>query len=292
VLGHLDVAAGRVHPAVDRLGFGDVGRPGAADPWLSDWLRLQVAELWVAEGHPERALDELEAITHDDHLGGAVVAAAAYAEQGRRAAVEESLGRARTGLRPLPAEVTRLLVQGVHESRQRAPQRALTLVERALRLAEEEDLRRPFREAPPTVRRLLSGHPQLLRRHPWLAAPPGQPAPQPVQHAGHHLPQHPGQHAGQHPGQHPGQPAVQRVRAETDAELLVEPLTARETEVLVHLEELLTTEEIAGRMFVSVNTVRTHVRSILRKLGVNRRNSAVRRARELGLLDRGERPAG
>ena len=70
------------------------------------------------------------------------------------------------------------------------------------------------------------------------------------------------------------------------SELVVEPLTAKEQEVLGHLEELLTTEEMAEKMFVSVNTIRTHVRSILRKLGVNRRNSAVRRARELGLLDR------
>ena len=65
----------------------------------------------------------------------------------------------------------------------------------------------------------------------------------------------------------------------------MEPLTAKEQEVLGHLEELLTTEEMAEKMFVSVNTIRTHVRSILRKLGVNRRNSAVRRARELGMLD-------
>jgi LuxR family maltose regulon positive regulatory protein len=65
----------------------------------------------------------------------------------------------------------------------------------------------------------------------------------------------------------------------------VEELTAKELEVLGHLGELLTTEEIAGTMFISVNTVRTHVRNILRKLDVNRRNAAVRRARELHLLD-------
>ncbi|HEX5771760.1 MAG TPA: LuxR C-terminal-related transcriptional regulator [Nocardioidaceae bacterium] len=41
---------------------------------------------------------------------------------------------------------------------------------------------------------------------------------------------------------------------------------------------------MAAEMFVSVNTVRTHVRSVLRKLGVNRRNAAVRKARELGLV--------
>lgn len=70
----------------------------------------------------------------------------------------------------------------------------------------------------------------------------------------------------------------------TPASDLVEPLTAKELEVLGHLQELLTTEEIALRMFVSVNTVRTHVRSILRKLAVSRRNAAVRKARQLGLV--------
>jgi LuxR family maltose regulon positive regulatory protein len=61
-------------------------------------------------------------------------------------------------------------------------------------------------------------------------------------------------------------------------------LTPKEIEVLDHLEELLTTEEIADSMFVSVNTVRTHIRNIMRKLGVTRRYAAVRRARELGFV--------
>ena len=68
--------------------------------------------------------------------------------------------------------------------------------------------------------------------------------------------------------------------------LLVEHLTAKELEVLGHLAEFLATDEIATTMFVSVNTVRTHIRNILRKLGVNRRNDAVRRARRAGLLVR------
>jgi len=65
---------------------------------------------------------------------------------------------------------------------------------------------------------------------------------------------------------------------------IVDPLTKKEREVLGHLADLLSTDEIAGAMFVSVNTVRTHVRSILRKLGAARRNEAIRRAWELGLL--------
>ena len=71
--------------------------------------------------------------------------------------------------------------------------------------------------------------------------------------------------------------------------LVVEELTAKELEVLEHLAELHTTDEIAAGMFISVNTVRTHVRNILRKLGVDRRNEAVRRAWELELLPTPER---
>jgi LuxR family transcriptional regulator, maltose regulon positive regulatory protein len=66
--------------------------------------------------------------------------------------------------------------------------------------------------------------------------------------------------------------------------VLIEPLTEKEREVLGHLAELLSTEEIAARMFVSVNTVRTHVRAILRKLAASRRNEAIRRARALQII--------
>ncbi|WP_418607950.1 response regulator transcription factor [Georgenia sp. SUBG003] len=81
-------------------------------------------------------------------------------------------------------------------------------------------------------------------------------------------------------------PAASRalVPLRPDGTLVVEPLTAKELEVLVHLGELLTTEEIAQTMFISVNTVRTHVRNVLRKLAVSRRHEAVRKARSLQLI--------
>ena len=66
--------------------------------------------------------------------------------------------------------------------------------------------------------------------------------------------------------------------------LVVEPLTEREREVLVHLSGLLSTEEVASAMYISVNTVKTHLRSIYRKLAATHRNEAVRRARQLGLI--------
>jgi LuxR family maltose regulon positive regulatory protein len=61
-------------------------------------------------------------------------------------------------------------------------------------------------------------------------------------------------------------------------------LTEKEQEVLGHLASLLSTDEIARKMFVLVNTVKSHVRGILRKLSAARRNEAIRRARDLGLI--------
>ena len=65
---------------------------------------------------------------------------------------------------------------------------------------------------------------------------------------------------------------------------LVEPLSDREIEVLRLLQGDLDGPEIAGQLFVSLNTVRTHTKNIYAKLGVNSRRAAVRRAIELGLL--------
>jgi LuxR family transcriptional regulator, maltose regulon positive regulatory protein len=65
---------------------------------------------------------------------------------------------------------------------------------------------------------------------------------------------------------------------------LVEPLSERELDVLAYLPGRLRNQEIAADMFVSVNTVKTHLASIYRKLGVTERNQAIERATELGLL--------
>ena len=71
-----------------------------------------------------------------------------------------------------------------------------------------------------------------------------------------------------------------------------EPLTERELEILRLLPGELSRREIAAGLFVSFNTVQTHLRSIYRKLGVPSRAQAVARAREQGLLDDGPSPRG
>jgi LuxR family maltose regulon positive regulatory protein len=126
---------------------------------------------------------------------------------------------------------------------------------RALRLAEPERLRRPVLEAPAVLRRFLRRDEELVTRHDWL----GTTAPKSSR-----------RHVGAE-------------QADESAPVL-EPLTAKETEVLRYLAALLSTEEIARKMFVSVNTVKTHIRGVLRKLAASRRNEAIRRARDLGLV--------
>ena len=67
---------------------------------------------------------------------------------------------------------------------------------------------------------------------------------------------------------------------------LVDPLSVRELDVLRLLGSDLDGPDIARRLFVSLNTVRTHTKNIYAKLGVNNRRAAVRRAVELDLMAR------
>ena len=75
-------------------------------------------------------------------------------------------------------------------------------------------------------------------------------------------------------------PAARAVRPAS----LDEPLTSRELTVLRYLQSMMSTAEIAEVLYLSVNTVKTHLKSIYRKLGTGRRRDAVERARELQLL--------
>jgi LuxR family maltose regulon positive regulatory protein len=61
-------------------------------------------------------------------------------------------------------------------------------------------------------------------------------------------------------------------------------LSEREMSVLALLPSLLTAREIAAEFTISVNTVKSHIRSIYAKLGVSSRREAVDHARDAGLL--------
>ncbi len=65
---------------------------------------------------------------------------------------------------------------------------------------------------------------------------------------------------------------------------LIEPLSEREHEVLALVAEGISNQEIAGRLFISLDTVKSHLKRLYGKLGVHSRTQAVARAKESGLF--------
>jgi LuxR family maltose regulon positive regulatory protein len=80
------------------------------------------------------------------------------------------------------------------------------------------------------------------------------------------------------------QASAESAQVALPAPKLIQRLTEREQTVLRYLPSMMTYEEIAGDLYVSLNTVKTHAYGIFRKLGVTGRRQAVRSARELHLL--------
>ena len=64
----------------------------------------------------------------------------------------------------------------------------------------------------------------------------------------------------------------------------VEPLTIRETEVLILMAQGVASRLIAARLGISYATVRSHIRSVGAKLGVHSKDEAIARARQLALI--------
>jgi LuxR family transcriptional regulator, maltose regulon positive regulatory protein len=121
----------------------------------------------------------------------------------------------------------------------------------ALRLARPEGRRRPFAEARVWLRPLLDQDRELARVGGWI-----------------------------------GTVLVPRPRHGGDdvGPVLVEPLTSREKAVLELMAQVMTVADIAADLHISVNTVKTHQKSVYRKLSVSRAHDAVRRGRELELV--------
>jgi LuxR family maltose regulon positive regulatory protein len=82
-------------------------------------------------------------------------------------------------------------------------------------------------------------------------------------------------------GQSVAKPASELAQQEAG---MIEPLSERELEVLRLLRTELSGPEIARQLVVSLNTLRTHTKSIFSKLRVNNRQAAVRRAEQLHLF--------
>jgi len=252
-------ARGDVEAALARIVTARAETP--TPPWLQDALVIEEAELHVVNGQPELAAQMVEGLYEPGSPESALVLA--RARMSAAGTFELPTTTLRSAAASIPTRVNGWLLEATLLLDHGEQLRAAEALERALRLAEPERLRRPFREASPQVRRLLRWDRNLAAEHGWLGAATLDDDRPPQPRRGDEL----GISRDQ-PGQRP----------------IPEALTEKELEVLGHLAAWLTTQEIAGSMFVSVNTVRTHVRHILRKLGSSRRYEAVRHAGELGII--------
>ncbi|MCH0540854.1 helix-turn-helix transcriptional regulator [Streptomyces sp. MUM 203J] len=272
--------------------------PGSRDPIAVSWQAVTRSRLLLAPGDPAKALQALQVLDALDATGDmpsavvpsvwmdaqvALVAAAAHRVRGDpEAAVAALAGREEAGpeyaiasaqarLAAGDDETALALLDGLPGLDGRGPAvtvRALLvraqaarlggdavtarhLATRALALARPERLARPFLDAGPWLRELLEPRAARGGGTRWL--PAGLRTEGPTRGTGGPAP-------------------------------VTEPLSDREREVLGLLAQMMSTEEIAAELFLSVNTVKTHLRNIYAKLAATRRGEAVRRARELRLL--------
>jgi LuxR family transcriptional regulator, maltose regulon positive regulatory protein len=228
-------------------------------PLLSRWLATTGSELHLATGDTESAT----ALLGNADTGEAVAAAEAVALARLQLAAGDPAGAVRTlapfldGTMPAADLDTRIrawLLRALAGHALDDKDQAAASLRHAVDLAEPEEHRRIFLDAGAPSRALVARYRDWVDAS-WpfldeLAQAVLDPAPAAV----------------------------------SPMPVLVEQLSERERTVLRYLPTLLTYVEIGSELYISVNTTKSHVRSIYRKLGVVGRRDAVRRARQLQLL--------
>lgn len=225
-------------------------------PWLERRLRLVLAEAYTLNGRPDDGRLAAEQAGGSETAASAVALARAELHRDDPTAAAELLLPALTDSVQVPADVRvdAWLLDADLSYRAADASRGRRSLDKALRLAQREQLRSPFALARAWLEPVLQRDPELSQHYTRLLEPlhivlcfaPGADLPMPNG---------------------------------------VEPLSSRELDVLRLLALMMTTEEIAGELSLSVNTVKTHLKSIFRKLAVTRRGEAVQRARAHSLLD-------
>jgi LuxR family maltose regulon positive regulatory protein len=225
---------------------------GAPPLLLARWLTIARAELELAAGDPQAVLALVERVPRAERAPRMRICEArahlALGAPKRAAAVLVPLQRSAPDV---GVAVETWVTSSLVEDALRQSARSVDAFVRAASLAEPQNIRRPFLGA---EHHAMAG---LLERHRWLV-----------------------------PRQSPfvaGLLTDLAVNGATTA-AEAEDLTERELDVLRYLPTMLKNHDIAAEMYLSVNTVKAHLRSLYRKLGVTQRREAVERARELGLL--------
>jgi LuxR family maltose regulon positive regulatory protein len=226
---------------------------------LHSELVLAEADLWARSGDPPRA-HELLAQLSDPAVAdaAAVLLAETLLSEGKPAAAAEAIAN-HVGEPVEGSSLTNTVTAGVVSALAACAMgdrsRALHGLQAALRIAEVQGHRRALMSARVQLRDLLDEYAHALNVGGEFLA-----------------------ELALAMDEYPSRTAVAALRD------VVEPLTEREQVVLRYLRGPMSNDEIAARLYVSVNTVKTHLKNIYRKLGANRRREAVRKARDLRLL--------
>jgi LuxR family transcriptional regulator, maltose regulon positive regulatory protein len=234
-------------------------RSGRSVPaWLEQRLSMAESHALAAAGDTEAALAAAKRADCDGSPEAAVTLARAWAAAGdwdnARAALAPVLA-ARDGV-PARVRLQACLVAAqvsYHDGDRARGRRSLG---HALRLAEHEQLRLPFAVERGWIAAALQRDPEWAGAHQNLVTLVMPYARRPAW---------------------PGGPDKALIPAS-------EPLTERELQVLRHVSSMLTTAEIASELYISANTVKSHIKHICHKLAVSHRGEAVRRARQLQLI--------
>ncbi len=294
-------AAGDHRGAIALLGEAEAVYTGDFSPNVRPVAAVRAA-MWARHGEVDKARDWVrrQGLTADDelsylrafeHLTLARVLLAQYVAEHSAGALADALRLLDRLLRAAEQGDRRggilevLVVQALALQSADDQPAALAALRRALDLAEPEGYLRTFLDEGPAMAALLSAfveqHPSADHARRLLAAA-GAAVPEPVAD-------------GPLPGTALARtepPGTELPRTElpvaapprTDVPQLIEPLSDRELEVLRLLATDLDGPDIARRLVISLNTVRTHTKHIYAKLGVNNRRAAVSRAGEMHLL--------
>jgi LuxR family transcriptional regulator, maltose regulon positive regulatory protein len=229
-------------------------------PWLSHLLTVTESQACAAAGDTRAAMDAARRAAPEHALDAAVALARAYLAAADPGTAKRVLAAAATlddGGAPDRIRVEAWLINACLAFRGGDAASGRRSLQRALHLAEPQRLRLPFAMERSWLKPALERHADLAHTYRKVLEPGLVIAgPSPV-------PRSPG-------GQPPSAAMVQ--------------LSERERDVLRLVEQMLDTDEIAAELYISVNTVKTHLKNITRKLGAADRRDAVRRARETGLL--------
>jgi LuxR family maltose regulon positive regulatory protein len=251
-------------------------RGWSAPAWLEQKLSLVRSRAYVAMGDIQAALAAAQLAGDSNSPASAVALAHVWAAAGDAGNARRALAAALAAPGEVPGQV-RLrahLVEAWLCYRGGAHALGRRSLASALRLAEPEQSRLPFAMESYWIEPVLRRNPELAAIHQRLLSPSFRrdllPARAPA------MARAPALARASAPAPAP--------RSDQAPASIIEPLTEREREVLRQASAMLTTAEIASELYISINTVKTHFKSIYRKLATSQRGEAVRRARHLALL--------